>query len=65
MLIKGPADPFRRYNFDKFTGSTEQNFKDVKALYYGLLDSIEDGLISSLRILPDFASIYRNIEVHK
>lgn len=52
------------HDFDRFTGSTEQSFRDGEALYYGLLDSTE-GLINAVRILPDLASIYRNSRVHK
>lgn len=50
---------------DQFTGSTEQSFRNGEARYYGLLDSIVDGLINSVGILPDLGSIYRNVRVHK
>lgn len=64
-FIKDPADSSGSHDFDKFTGFTEQSFKYGEALYYGLLDFIEDDLINSVRILSDLASIHRNFRAHK
>lgn len=64
-FIKDPADSLGTHDFDKFTGSTEQSFKDGEALYYGLLDFVEDDLINSVRILSDLASsIHWNFRAH-